>query len=202
VTTLLVDSSAEVDTVNVMGASALVCAARGGHTSVVYRLLEAGASVNNDAGKAPSQVNPLMSAAIAGHESVCRVLLDKNADVNISMADTGWTPLMFAAHNGYLQVVQLLLDKGADSNAQNVLGDMALDVAHIAGHLQVKAHLYKISDTTLSATMKRRMFADIFDATKEGDYDRVKVRTPGVRTDYLFEVSPLLASSQFKPANA
>lgn len=64
-----------------MGASALVCASRGGHASVVRSLLEAGASVNNKLGT----VNPLMSGAIAGHESVCRMLIDKGADVNTMM---------------------------------------------------------------------------------------------------------------------
>lgn len=111
--------------VNVMGTSALVCAARGGHASIVHILLAAGACVDNKDGT----ITPLMSAAIAGHESVCRLLIDRKADVNTKMKGTEWTPLMFAAHNGYLSVVQVLLNSGSDANVVNVLGMMAVDIA-------------------------------------------------------------------------
>jgi len=142
-----------------MGASALVCAARGGHTSVVRALLAADADVDNVKGP----ITPLMAASTAGghcycpspaggrhrccvallvarrrspptpphhhttipphppthpptharvpcsaagFDAVCRVLIEKGADVNAKMLNTNWTPLMLAAHNGYLNVVQ------------------------------------------------------------------------------------------------
>ena len=39
---------------------------------------------------------PLMVAARRGHESVCRLLLDKGAKIDAAVGTTGWTPLMFA----------------------------------------------------------------------------------------------------------
>jgi len=119
-------------------------------------------------------ITPLMSAAIAGHESVCRLLIDHKASVNTTMKGTEWTPLMFAAHNGYLSVVQVLLTNGSDSNAVNALGMMALDIAVSAGHTSVDDYLSKHSDTSLSTARRLIERMDIFEATKSGDYDQVQ----------------------------
>jgi membrane-bound ClpP family serine protease len=171
-----------------------------------------------------------MSAAIAGHESVCRLLIDKGANVNTKMEDTDWTPLMFAAHNGcvlpiclkwatfvlcqaaawqllvciacllmvcvsacvcvacllvhvpvfgtlgvlamlvgmlalrrsYLSVVQVLLHNKADTNAVNALGQLALDIAVCAGHVEVDQYLSKHSDTSMSS-IRAIVRQDIFE---------------------------------------
>ena len=105
--------------------------------------------------------SPLMLAALAGNERLCRMLIEKDADVN----KPGWTPLhyaatkghltvmtmllnehayidaaspnsttplMMAAHYGTPQAVKLLLNAGADAMLKNELGMNALDFANKA----------------------------------------------------------------------
>jgi len=105
--------------------------------------------------------SPLMLAALAGNERLCRMLIEKDADVNkpgwtplhyaatkghlavMSMlldenayidaaSPNGSTPLMMAAHYGTPQAVKLLLEAGADPMLKNDLGLNALDFAHKA----------------------------------------------------------------------
>lgn len=53
--------------------------------------------------------SPLMLAALAGNERLCRMLIEKDADVN----KPGWTPLHYAATKGHLAVMTMLLDNHA-----------------------------------------------------------------------------------------
>ena len=78
VVTILLEHGADLDKFNALGATAMICAARGGHTAAVHALVKAGAAVNNSTGG----LTPLMSAAMAGHESACRTLLEANHGMN------------------------------------------------------------------------------------------------------------------------
>ena len=114
------------------------------------------AEVRNAAGE-----SPLMLAALAGDARLCRMLIEKDADVNKpgwtplhyaatkghlavmtmlleenayidAASPNGTTPLMMAAHYGTPQAVKLLLEAGADPMLKNELGLSALDFAHKA----------------------------------------------------------------------
>lgn len=96
-----------------LGATALMLAAREGHTEVVRVLIEAGADVNaknkwNDTalGKAAEGA----WTATAGNAGTVKLLLEKGADANTEDAN-GWTPLMRAAWHGHADVMGLLLAK-------------------------------------------------------------------------------------------
>lgn len=54
-------------------------------------------------------------AAEEGHEAVCRLLLQRGADVNAKVGP-GFRPLMAAVDLGKTTIVRLLLDAGADPN--------------------------------------------------------------------------------------
>jgi ankyrin repeat protein len=56
---------------------------------------------------------PLHYAAYQGHETVCELLLDHGANINITNA-SGCTPLFYASQQSRVAVAKLLLEKGGD----------------------------------------------------------------------------------------
>jgi len=94
------------------GKTALHCAARCGHVSMIHLLCQAGANKNakDDKGK-----TPLMWATVRGHAEVVGALLHEGASTEVS-ADDGATPLMWAARLGKYHIANLLLDFGANVN--------------------------------------------------------------------------------------
>ena len=69
--------------------------------------------------------SPLMLAALAGDARLCRMLIEKDADVN----KPGWTPLHYAATKGHLAVMRLLLDENAYIDAASPNGTTPLMMA-------------------------------------------------------------------------
>ena len=56
----------------------------------------------------------LMAAARYGHLDICRLLIDKGADIQ-AKSNGGWTPLHSAAgQGGHIEIVRLLCDRGAE----------------------------------------------------------------------------------------
>ena len=80
---------------------------------------------------------PLHVAAFTGngHLDICRILLNRNAEVN-SQNHHGSTPLLLASERGP-ELVQLFLDHNADPHARDGDGDTLLHCAAIAGRLDV-----------------------------------------------------------------
>ncbi len=69
--------------------------------------------------------SPLMLAALAGDARLCRMLIEKDADVN----KPGWTPLHYAATKGHLAVMTMLLDENAYIDAASPNGTTPLMMA-------------------------------------------------------------------------
>jgi len=69
--------------------------------------------------------SPLMYAALNGHLSLAKKLIQKEADVN----KTGWTPLHYAASNGHIEMMRLLLDHSAFVDAESPNGTTPLMMA-------------------------------------------------------------------------
>lgn len=81
-------------------------------------------SVTNILNHSPSKVHsldgrlavpPLFYACRYGHLMVCRVLLDRGADIDFSRQ--GWTALHEASSFNHVDIVSLLLERGANPNA-------------------------------------------------------------------------------------
>ena len=78
----------------------------------------------------------LHAAAYNGHLAICRLLLDKGAQVE-AIDNIGWTPLHQAARQGHVEIVRLLCDRGADVEACCNGGYRPLHHAAFNDHLSV-----------------------------------------------------------------
>ena len=99
-------------------------------TEAVFRLLNAGMSV--DTQTEGSLTTPLHWAADKGAKDTLRLLLRQNANVNAA-AKNGFTPLHFAARGGNTGVAKFLLEAGAAIDAQDGRGGTALHLAASGG---------------------------------------------------------------------
>lgn len=72
-------------------------------------------------------------AAMAGHETIVRLLLDNGADVD-AIQGGGNTPLLLAAARGHDSVMRLLIDRGADIRMRNRRDRDAVFMAVVYGH--------------------------------------------------------------------
>jgi len=89
-------------------------------TDALIRWPQTKAEVRNAADE-----SPLMLAALAGNARLCRMLIEKDADVN----KPGWTPLHYAATKGHLAVMTMLLDENAYIDAASPNGTTPLMMA-------------------------------------------------------------------------
>jgi len=80
-----------------------------------------------------SNATLLMGAACSGHEAMVRMLLQRDASVNLQ-ASGGTTALMAAASQGHTTTVQALLDVKADASLQDNDGVTAFVLAEHNKH--------------------------------------------------------------------
>ena len=122
-----------------------------GMTSSVVRMLEMRSiDVEGRLGVREDGWTCLMTAAVNGHLDICRLLIDKGAQVeakNIS----GWTPLHFAAFGGYVEIVRLLCDRGADIEARTTGGSRPLQYAAYYGYISVVKELIEKRNAEINA---------------------------------------------------
>ncbi|XP_074552023.1 protein TANC2-like isoform X2 [Halichoeres trimaculatus] len=120
---------------------ALIAAASKGHTEMVSYLLDL-PEEDEEEEERPEINTPdslwgetaLTAAAGAGQLSVCRLLLDQEADVK-QVNRRGVAPLFSSVRGGHWKVVELLLNQGLDGNMLDQNGRTALMTAASEGHL-------------------------------------------------------------------
>ncbi|MEM9457498.1 MAG: ankyrin repeat domain-containing protein [Myxococcota bacterium] len=170
--------------------TALGAAVRLGHTSIVRRLLAAGAPLRPErwdgswplevaarvgtpqivkmlleAGAEPDQgfaICPLHHAASRGSIEIAKALLAAGATVDAGDED-GTTPLMYAGGNGHLPMVELLLEAGANINVW-AEGDNVLSCAVRTG------------DAALVSFLRERVDDDVRGSVEEGELERQQIR--------------------------
>jgi uncharacterized protein len=115
------------------GMTALLFAARDGHTDTARALVEEGADVNNFG--EGEKLSPLLIAIVNGHFDLAKYFLEKNADPNLAniegltplyavidmqWAPYAWRPQPIASqeNTSYLEVMKMLLERGANPNAR------------------------------------------------------------------------------------
>uniref|UniRef100_A0A0G4F844 Uncharacterized protein n=1 Tax=Chromera velia CCMP2878 TaxID=1169474 RepID=A0A0G4F844_9ALVE len=108
--------------------SALFCAARNGNAEVVSRLLESDSCwVDSSSGWYGD--TPLCVAAVNGHETVVRILIGAEANME--------RPMCKAAGHGCVEIVKVFLDSGAGIDNDGGEGPIALQEAATGGHVGV-----------------------------------------------------------------
>lgn len=119
------------------GSTALMYAARFGHTKIVQILLQEGADVKAKDSKGETA---LMGAASIGRVRMIQSLVEKGADID-AKTYRGTTALMKAAKLGHSAAVNNLLEAGADMQLKNKQAQTALSLAHSHGHTAITNRL-------------------------------------------------------------
>ena len=96
-----------------------------------------------------------MIAAYNGHLAICRLLINKGAQLEAKYSD-GWTPLHGAAFNDRVEIVRLLCDSGADVEARTNdnsfrPGSRPLHYAAHSGHISVVKELIEERNAEINA---------------------------------------------------
>lgn len=132
-TTTLLEGGASVHARDRFGNTALLIAARMGHTNILDLLLERGSDL--------SQVNlagssALLRAVTMGRRKMAKRLLDLGADANVANKKA-MTALIAASYEGKARIVRLLLEHGADPNMQDSTGKGPVVYAAGKGYLKI-----------------------------------------------------------------
>lgn len=128
---VLVHCSADPNSCDPAGYTALMRAAEGGHVSCLEALLCGGAHVNDQ--HKENGVTAVMLAAKSGNTEAVKKLLRAGAAIDCT-DNRGWTPLMFAAASARTLAVKALVYENANVNLVSKDGDTALDQAESRGH--------------------------------------------------------------------
>jgi uncharacterized protein len=141
---------AEVDFgTNTVPELALLEASVEGDTQRVTQLLDQGVSVNTeDVRGSPWCITPLMWAALGGHVSTMKILLQRGADIarrdkNFPGEGGGETALHYAARGGSVRAVELLVEHKA-----------VIDAVSRSGTTPLSEAVYEKNSTTVERLLK------------------------------------------------
>jgi len=120
-----------------------------GITSSVVRML-AMRSIDVEAKGVLDGRTCLHTATMNGHLAICRLLIDKGAQLE-AKDDSGWTPLHWAANRGHVEIVRLLCDCGADIESHTNDGCRPLHWAAKYGRFSVVKELIEVRNAEINA---------------------------------------------------
>eukprot|EP00927_Polykrikos_kofoidii_P019068 TRINITY_DN18884_c0_g1_i1.p1 TRINITY_DN18884_c0_g1~~TRINITY_DN18884_c0_g1_i1.p1 ORF type:complete len:618 (+),score=71.75 TRINITY_DN18884_c0_g1_i1:244-2097(+) len=126
----------EVGATNVLGMSALICAARLGHMRMVEYICKATGPAHVNHRTHGLGLSAIGGASKGGHPRTVRLLLVHGASV-VLRRNNGQTPLHEAAAGGHAECCEALLAAGSDFNAHDEEGRTAQDLAAANGHDEV-----------------------------------------------------------------
>ncbi|KAL3120895.1 hypothetical protein niasHT_004526 [Heterodera trifolii] len=124
---LVEEGKADIESADDNRHTPLMIALCGHQLEIAYYLVEKGAKVDQSADFIGN--TPFLYAIYMKSLSLCKLMV-KVANVNLRMADHGFTPLQLACEVGHLGIVKLLVEEGkADIESADSYGKTALMVA-------------------------------------------------------------------------
>ncbi|KAI9689797.1 MAG: Ankyrin-2 [Bathelium mastoideum] len=117
-------------------------ACRMGHTSLVGKLIQEGAKVNEYS--ETDHRLPLHEAVDQGHLDIVELLLEKKADATASFSDDGSTPLLHSIERGYRPISDRLLGVDGMQDTPNKYGVTALHLAARRGDVDLLTNILNI----------------------------------------------------------
>ncbi|KAI0902149.1 ankyrin repeat-containing domain protein [Annulohypoxylon nitens] len=132
---LLVQYGADIDAVDEDLESPLLVACETGYSKTVESLVKLNANLNLKSVENQNEPgwSALASAARLNHAQCVRILLEANADIEISTPHWG-TPLAVAVALGSLDICKLLVEKGANPNHELIAPPILLFAMHSRDH--------------------------------------------------------------------
>jgi hypothetical protein len=125
-----------------------------GMTSSVVRMLEMRSIDVEARERGGYRRTCLHTAAQNGHLAICRLLIDKGAQLEAKDV-SDMTPLHWAAIRGHVEIVRLLCDRGADIEARCYDGLTPLHWASRNGHISVVKELIEERNAEINARFYR-----------------------------------------------
>lgn len=127
----------DLNQVNKNGTSGLYLAARRGHSKVVRKLLQLGASVD-----APGNQygNAIQAACFGGHDEIVKILLEEGVSCSSTVKSEYSSPLQAALATGHVHVAQTLIDAGTQLATQEQFDD-AMKSASFNGNVEIVGQL-------------------------------------------------------------
>src|SRR6185503_875068 len=126
----LISQGADVNMADKGGNTPLMLAARWGYISIVKILLDHNA-LPDKVRSVKGRTCLMIACAYYSSMEICKMLVDKGADVNAT-ANDGTTSLMLAAQFSKVEIVNYLLSKGANASLKDNTGKTAQDYARSA----------------------------------------------------------------------
>lgn len=100
-----------------------------------------------------SGFTPLHKAASNGQADICRLLIEKGADIH-AIDNSQITPLLLASSNNQIEVAVLLINKGANIHQCDKQGGTNLHFAALGGHIEmIKLYIDKGIDVNVPDNM-------------------------------------------------
>ncbi|KAL3076185.1 hypothetical protein niasHT_038811 [Heterodera trifolii] len=195
---LVEEGKADIESADDNRHTPLMIALCGHQLEIAYYLVEKGAKVDQSADFIGN--TPFLYAIYMKSLSLCKLMV-KVANVNLRMADHGFTPLRLACEVGHLGIVKLLVEEGkADIEIADSYGKTALMVACSLQKCDIVRYL--IGKGAKVDRTNAKGISPLLSACIDGHLEIVKLLVEGgkadieIEADSVIEWSPLMVASK------
>ena len=135
----LLSKGADPHLKNFMGRNLLHAAAEGGNILIVRSMLSFDIDINSKGDE--SSATPLIIAAMENHVEVMKYLLQKGADISLTVGSEKRNALHIASEHGSIAAIELLLSGGLSVDSRDGAGNTPLVCAAACGQIEAVNYL-------------------------------------------------------------